>query len=207
MTPRPLLAQSTQKRVILVAGFGASTQIDDERFVEKRRKTFAGQHVSFFNNELYLNRDRVLKAIQQADIFFYSGHSGTPSSMPGFQVLLAKPTGGSDKGFVTAAQIRDALRGKIGPRLVIVNGCSTTDENDGVAEENRLSNGFGIKAGTEGRAYLGWSKSIPGFLADDQIGRLLDAWTAAGNPTIEEARQSVGIENLDILGDKGLRYR
>ena len=44
-------------------------------------------------------------------------------------------------------------------------------------------------------------------LADEQIGRLLDAWTAPGNPTLDEARQSVGIENLDILGDKGLRYR
>ncbi len=200
-----------QQRVIFVAGYGASTRIDDEKFQELRRKNFEGQWISFFSNQLYLNRERFLKAAQQADILFYSGHSGTPSSSPGMQALVVKAATEEKAEVLPAAAIARALEGETGPRLVVVDGCCTTDPEDGVEGPNRLSTAFGITATTTGRAYLGWSKAVPGFLADDQIGRLFAIWTAPGAggryPTLEEARAGVGIENLVIVGDGGLRYR
>jgi hypothetical protein len=204
-------AQEGQQRVILVAGYGASTRIDNEEFRELRKKNFAGQWISFFTNELYLNRERFLKAVQQADILFYSGHSGEPSSMPGMQVLVVKPSSGKKGEVLPATAIAQALSGGTGPRLVVVNGCCTTDPEDGVPSQNRIATAFGIAEGVVGRTYLGWSKVVPGFLADDQIGRLFAIWTVPGAdgkyPTIEQARATVGIENLDIIGDSGLRYR
>jgi len=200
-----------QQTVYFAAGSAAGTRIHLFEWQNLRRKTFAGQKVVFFDKELLLNRDRMLLAMKNADVFYYGGHSGVPKAKPDTHVLLAKPTGPGDDGLVTSAQIREALSGVEGPRLVLVSGCETTDPADGIKPENRMNNAFGISAGTRGRTYLGWSSLIVGIKADDRFGQLLDAWVEKGDdgiyPTLEEARQKVGIQNVVIIGDKNLRYK
>ena len=200
-----------QQAVYFVAGSATGTRIHLFEWQNLRRKTFAGQKVVFWDKDLLLTRDRMLLAMKNADVFYYGGHSGVPKAKPDTHVLLAKPAGPDDNGLVTAAEIRQALSGVEGPRLVLVSGCKTTDPADGIRPENRMNHAFGISAGTRGRAYLGWSSLIVGIKADDRFGQLLNAWVEKGDngiyPTLEEARQNVGIQNLVIIGDKNLRYK
>lgn len=205
-----LQAAEDQRQVDLIAGFDAVSRIKDNlEFQQKRRHTFADQKVVFFENSL--ERDRMTRVLERADIFWFSGHSGVPKKLKNVQVLEVKPRTSSEVPYLLPDEIRQALKGRTGPRLVVLNGCITTDPNDGVPGPNRLSTAFGITDGTHGRAYLGWSKEIPGMLADDQVGRVLDIWTApkpnGSYPTLEEARQKAGVQNLKIIGDSELRYK
>ncbi len=198
-------------KIVFVSGYGASTRIDDARYKENRQKNFAGQNVVFKDNSAYLNQEELPAAAKGVDVFFYSGHSGQPSEQPGTHVLVAQAGSETKPALVTSVDVKKGLKGGSSPRLVIINGCKTTDTEDGVPIAMRMSTAFGIQDGMKGKAYLGWPKLVPGFLADDQIGKLLSVWTVADDngqyPTIDEARRKVGIENLRIIGDKHLRYR
>jgi len=202
-------ALGRQQKVYLIAGYGASNRIDNVDWYRKRLQNFSGQKVFPLSGHQCLNREQFLKAAAKADILFFSGHSGVPSARPDIQALKLKPTATNADGLISAADLRAGLRGG-GPRLVIVNGCKTTDPADGIAEAKRIHSGFGISQGTRGRAYLGWPKLVVGFVADDQMGRFLTAWTkpnADGTyPSLADAKRTLGIQNLTIIGDSSLRY-
>lgn len=206
----PAFAQEAplQPRADFVMGGGeGGSRIKLAAWRDARRRDLVHTRCTFFEA---LNKDRTLRAISRADIFFFSGHAGVPKSMPGKQVLQVENAPDGSPVFLTAQEIRAGVRGE-GPRLVILNGCKTTYEGETIAPQDRLPTGFGIGPGTRGRALLGWATLIPGFLADDQIGRFLGVWAKRNEdglfPTLEEARLTVGIENLNILGDRNLRYR
>jgi hypothetical protein len=202
-----------QLKVYFVGGYEAANRIDDDTWYGKRRTDFTGQNVVVFPNRYCLTPERFLKLVQNADILYYSGHFGTPKVLPNTQVLQLKPAD-ADKlpsGFVEAGDVRTALQNKRGPRLVIVNGCHSSDMgNSAVPADNLMPSAFGISRSTQGKAYLGWQKLAVGFVGDDQMGKFLDAWTtpdSEGNyPTLLEAKGKAGIANLDIIGDQSLRY-
>lgn len=197
-----------QARADFVMGGGeGGSRIKVAAWRDGRRRDLVHTRCTFFEA---LNKDRTLRAISRADIFFFSGHAGVPKSMPGKQVLQVENAADGSPVFLTAQEIRAGVKGE-GPRLVILNGCKTTYEGENIAPEDRLTTGFGIGPDTRRRALLGWSKLIPGFLADDQIGRFLGVWAKRNEdgfyPTVEEARRTAGIDNLNIVGDGNLRYR
>ncbi len=203
-----------QLKVYFVGGYEAANRVDDDAWYGKRKTDFSGQNVVVFPNRNCLTPERFLKLVQNADILYYSGHFGTPKDMPNNQVFLLKPADPDKRpsAFVTAGDIRTALQSKRGPRLVIVNGCHSSDMgNSAVPAGNLMPSGFGISKNTQGRAYLGWQKLAVGFVGDDQMGKFLDAWTtpdSEGNyPTLLESKAKAGITNLDIIGDQTLRYR
>lgn len=206
----PAFAQEAplQPRADFVMGGGeGGSRIKLAAWRDARRRDLVHTRCTFFEA---LNKERTLRAISRADLFFFSGHAGVPKAMPGKQVLQVENDPDGNPVFLTAQEIRAAVKGT-GPRLVILNGCKTTYEGENIAPQDRLPTGFSIGPGTRGRALLGWSTLIPGFLADDQIGRFLGVWAKRNEegfyPTLEEARLAAGIENLHILGDRNLRYR
>jgi hypothetical protein len=204
--------------VVFAGGYSAQTRISEAAWRDGRTRNFANANVRFFDNPLtdrvrIITPRRTLLHIQQSDIYYYSGHAGTPSSSnPPMHVLQVRAENDMNAAAtVSAADIRGALQGRRGPRLVVINGCKTTNPGDGVQGQNRLSTAFGITAGTTGRAYLGWSDIVIGINGDDQLGRLLAHWTTAdaqGNyPTLEQSKRATGNSpNLTIIGDANLRY-
>ena len=166
------------------------------------------------------DRDRVFKLITMCDIFYFTGHAGTPSDSQE-QVFTVRPREGKDRsdGVITASQLRKALEGQVGPRLVILNGCRTTAPNDPALEHLKLSSAFGINQDTQGRAYLGWPVSASRD-SDEFLYEFLKIWRVLhpehGFPTLAQAKElaietdpnGVGrnIAKLDIIGDKSLRF-
>jgi hypothetical protein len=203
-------ANATGKKCFYcVQGPGSGSWIKNDEFQSKVTKAFDDHRVIYFTDPL--SRDSMIRAIQRSDIYLFSGHSGVPSTLPPTHVLTCAE---DEKGLlIMAADLATALKNGPKPRLVIINGCHTTDEDDGVPKERRLSTAFGISPGQEtpGRAYLGWPKMVPGVLADRQIVKVLEHWTQQAKdgtyPTISESREAIGIKNLTIYGDLDLRYR
>ena len=200
--------------VVFVAGYGAGSRISNDTWQAGRRKAFQGQSVRFFDNprdqlQLIVNREQMKKIIQQADILFYSGHTVTPRPPAPTHALKLRAVG-NDNGALTTADIRAALEGKRGPRVVLLNGCKTTNPGDGVAAENRINNGFGITDGTQGRVYLGWTEEVVGFNGDDQMTTLLTHWTTPNAqgvyPTIGDSLATLNNPTITLIGDRGVRY-
>jgi hypothetical protein len=204
--------------VVFAAGFDCKSRITEAAWRTGRSRDFPGGHVAFFENPItdrarILTPQQALEQIQRADIFLYSGHTVNPAGFqPPMHAIHLRDPNDKDKAIsTTALDIRRALQGRRGPRLVIINGCHTTDLGDGVPAVYRLNQAFGIKDGTVGRAYIGWKVLIVGITADDHIGRLLDHWTKPNQdglyPTLEESRRATGNHPyMTIIGDADLRY-
>ena len=208
-----LLAEPPKKlRVECVAAAKGASLISFPEFQNKMSRVFSGHALSFHPNSLHV-RD-LIASIQRADVFFFSGHSGIPTVTPDRHALMGwgqtKPGNEfPETALLSSVEIREALQGQTGPKLVIVNGCNTTDPNDGIVDEKRMS--YAFNATPAGCAYLGWSTPVAGVLADRLIGRLLDIWTtpqADGTyVTIAKAQELAGIKKLVIVGNRELTYR
>ena len=123
-----------------------------------------------FNNELHLNRDRVLKAIQQADIFFYSGHSGKLNVVLGEKGLADRVVNllWPDPGRREQSPVRILLKAETGTTSLRPCGGlrNTTRMLPHGSRLNRItrpqSPHRGAQADAEGRpAYLSVKVSVP----------------------------------------------
>lgn len=215
-------------RITATEGQFAGSHIVHPTFRGRLKQIFLGQDVRIYTHptvadpsagqdelaNTMLNTRRTLLAIQQSDVFLFSGHSGVVEGQPVQVVQVADDTrDASGKALLSAVQVRETLQGRTGPRLVIINGCITTNLGDGIATENRLSTAFGIDGKTKGRAYLGWDDKIVGANADKYALALLTFWTTPGPknqyPTLAEARDRTPPANkrtVTIIGDQSLRY-
>lgn len=229
--------QEKPHRMVLVQGYKGSTKLTDYDegkneypFVRTMQRMFTESNV--INDVVAFSapanthefdvricdRDRFFKLIKMCDIFYFAGHSGTSGKL-NEQILKVKPRAGEDEsdGIITASQIRQALKGETGPRIVVLNGCVTTSPTDRAPEELRLSSAFGITPTTRGRAYLGWPVKASRD-SDDYLYEVLKIWRKMehGFPTLEQAKQIAvqsdaggfgkQIAKLDIIGDKTLRF-
>lgn len=205
-----------QAKIDFVQGFGAGSFIPNADYQKARLRNFKTGKVGFYPRHVdnpswpLLTRSRTLECIARADVFVFSGHSGPLPA--GMHVLQVADAAGKGRDNINAGHIAAALKGRAGSRLVVVNGCRTTDPSDGIPETRRMATGFGIRSGTKGRAYLGWSTTVWATTGENWIGRLFNHWTtmrADGTfPTLDESRGAVGTpRNLVLIGDGGLRYK
>ena len=187
----------------------ANSQLPNPEFRNQLRQLFAGQDLAIYSYptealpDTMLNVPRTLAAIKQSDIFWYTGHSGISSAGPGKQVLMVR-----DKVLLEASEVAAALGGKPGPKLILLNGCVTTNPDDGATGVDRFSNAFGVAPGTKKLAYLGWRLEIVGRNADNYVLQLLKNWIN-GKRTLGEARDltpKANNEHATIIGDESLRY-
>ncbi len=217
-----------QLRIKATEGQFAGSHLVNSTLRKQLKQFFSGQDIRFYTHptnadknsgqedlpNTMLNARRTLLAMQQSDVFWFSGHSGQVPGQP-VQVLQVadESRDASGKALLSALEVRDALRGRGGPRLVVINGCITTNLYDGISTENRLSTAFGINSQSKGRAYLGWDLEIVGKHADDYILTLLSLWTKPDQTnrylTLAEARERTPEANnrkVTIIGDGSLRY-
>lgn len=221
-----------QAKAIFVKGFGAFSLIADQEadFRPKILQAFSRDAVSFAGASGEMNRERLIKAVQQNDIIYLSLHGGPIfKDMQTFAVApSADNTNISPKGnsLITSQEIRDGLKGRALPRLVVVNGCESTD-TEGVRDENRMCTAFGVGSGTRGRAFIGWPHSVEGRERDRQFAEFFLFWTTKKTdgsfPTLAEAVNATEwpVPELErianpgktiaarptILGDADLRYQ
>lgn len=210
--PAALSGQQTSARpwtADFVAGEGAGTLItDNAAFKDRVRRALDGGNVSFFPTPLA--GDQVLDSITRSDLFFFSGHTFEKLDPPMHAVQVGSGLPGKGAK-LTSVDIRKHLAASsTRPRLVILVGCQTTNEDDGVPEAFRLSSAFGIHEQTRGRAFLGYETIVVGATADATMARLLEFWCQPGTdgfwPTLAEAVAHVQ-SPVRIVGDERLRYR
>jgi hypothetical protein len=206
-----------QAEVHFVQGFGAGSLVYNEVFQKARQRNFKTAKIGFYPRYVdnaswpLLNKARTLECIERADIFVFSGHSGTPPGAS-HHVLQIANTAGTARDNINAFHLTTALKGRAAPRLVVINGCNTTDPADGVRSPHRISDGFGINASTKGRAYIGWSSEVVPTMGENTIGRVFNHWTTIRPdgtfPTLNESLAAAHtLKNPVLIGDGSLRYK
>jgi len=126
---RPLQAQL---RITATEGQFAGSHLVNATLRRKLKQLFSGQDLRFYTHptnadkssgqedlpNTMLNARRTLLAIQQSDLFWFSGHSGQVAGQP-VQVLqvadASRDAGG--KALLSALEVREALRGGAAPGL------------------------------------------------------------------------------------------
>lgn len=202
---------------IFIKGFDAASLIENASFKAAITAALPDHEVRFFGEGH--DRERLMAAIGAADIFYYSGHTTVPVN--GMQTLMVRPSPSNPnpltpKGnsVLTSEDVATALRGKGGPRLVIMNGCETTKLDDKVAANKRLNAGFGITANTKGRAFIGWNYSVVGSAKDANFRDVFTAWSSRKAGELYPVLGKV-LNDADwtptkppvVIGDPEWRYR
>jgi len=213
-------------RVVVARGFKIVTMIanNDYNFDKKMIAAFTpdiieykpkGREIDLRENNM--TRNNLLKTYQHADIYYLAIHGGP--IYKGMQSVAVTPSADNknispkSKSLAVANEIKKSLVGRTGPALVVLNGCSLTDPNDGAALENRFHTAFGIKDGMKGRAFVGWHRTIVGLAMDRGFADMFVNWTRIGPngeyPTLKESIDKTrwsGGDSPTIIGDKSLRY-
>lgn len=138
--------------------------------------------------------EEVLSALTKSDIFYANVHVST--SGKGLEVqkdVLLSP-----------ADIRAALEGATGPKLVVVAGCGSA--GSGIPES------FGVTPGRKGKVFLGFGTRVVGFIADELIAKILSKWASGDQPlraVIDGylAPNSDLAANLYVSGDTSMRFK
>lgn len=155
---------------------------------------FKGHSVTF--NVSAEDKRQFLENVSKSDIVFVNCHAS--SKAPYMDHIIV----GSGED-VLFGEIAEAIRkGAVrSPSLVMVSGCRT------IAGNVSLPTAFGIKAGTKGRVYLGWTTKIFGKAGDREFKRFLEILMKPGPdgkyPTVEQAQKLSG-GSFDVIGDKSM---
>ncbi len=210
--------EEKQFKINFVRGYDVASMLPDSDFQDTLKRMFRGNEIEFHNQEGGYTESELLPIIKSSNIFYINTHSGD-SKTEETQVIKVKLPPGGDPGqqYLTPEEIRGVAGTDGGPKLVIINGCNTTDYHLGNAQriDRRLATGFGIGPNAKGRAYLGWQSKVVAGAADKYlVNKLLKAWTTAGYqnhyPTLKEAHEKAGryssLNKLNIVGDANLRY-
>jgi hypothetical protein len=211
-------------RTTFVRGHDVQTHLSHkEKFQDPIENVFGAKRLSWKLSKDGYSGPELLDLIRHSDIFYLNAHAGN-SSIVQRQVIIVKESEDNPKAyrilsgklsFIDREDIRGTTGKYDGPRLVILNGCSTTDyTGDAGKYAWRLATGFGIDSDTEGRAYLGWSKEVAGARIDLYMRDFLVNWASADSrsqyPTLAEALKMTGPytknRQLTIVGDSSLRY-
>lgn len=204
--------------ISFVRGYDVASVLPDSDYQGAVEGMFRGEEVKFYTGEGGYTGQELLPIIKSSNIFYINTHSGD-SKTEETQVIKVKlpPGGNPGQQYLTPGEIRAAVGTDGGPKLVIINGCNTTDYHLGNAQriDRRLATGFGIGPNAKGRAYLGWQSKVVAGAADQYLAyKLLKAWTTAGAnneyPTLKEAHETAGqyssVNKLNLVGDANLRY-
>ncbi len=222
--------------VIVMKGFDAATAFDrtTDNGQDEIRAAFRGHAVEFLLDNTATRKD-IAEALRRADIFYLNAHAVAPHQVniladtrldprkELMQALLVAPDADnkdlSPKGNSAATAIylrkqRMENNAGRGPRLVIVNGCSLADRQDGVIMVNRISHAVGIPDSAGDRAFISWNFSVVGGMQDRNFVKMLQRWTSAASngayPTLEEALAATdwgAVKPPVIVGARGLRYQ
>lgn len=205
-------------KIGLIRGFDVASTLPESDYQESVKSLFRGEDVQFYLKEGGYTKNELLSLMKSLNVFYINTHSGDSETLE-TQVIKVKPTPGSgmEEDYLVPDEIRKAVGTDGGPKLVIINGCSTTAYHLANAQriDRRLATGFGIGPNAKGRAYLGWQSMVVAKEADKYFAnQLLKAWTTPGSnheyPTLSQAKETAGrysvVNQLNIVGDASLRY-
>ncbi|QDV16062.1 hypothetical protein Pan153_06830 [Gimesia panareensis] len=205
-------------KISFVRGYDVASVLPDSDYQASIKRMFRGEEVEFYLQDGGYTETGLLPIIKSSNIFYINTHSGDSETEETQVIKVKLPSGGDpSQQYLTPDEIRAAVGTDGGPKLVIINGCNTTDYHLGNAQriDRRLATGFGIGPNAKGRAYLGWQSKVVAGAADKYLAdKLLKAWTTAGYknhyPTLKEAHEKAGrysaVNRLNIVGDANLRY-
>jgi ferric-dicitrate binding protein FerR (iron transport regulator) len=233
--PESLLASqpSPSVDVLLWRGFATGSYIPNPDYQSDLRSAFAGRTIQF---ESCPSRERVLGLLAGPGVVYANVHSGwLKNRAPARHAVQVgeRPSGngGDETSFVVTANDLLAVRNSVGetrmPKLFVLAGCSSLDPAP--SGELAIPAALGYAPSARGRAFIGFTGTVPGFRCDSYFRAFLAAWAErepdGTYPTLERAREratrsikertapfasdprdaAIG-DRLSILGDGSLRY-
>lgn len=164
-----------RRRAYVASGAGAASLLDDPDYHKVFESLFSGLDTTFAAAP---SREALLDGMMAADVVYLSVHSNR-------NVIAAE--GGE---LVSIGDIARRRRtGGRGPRLVVIAGCLTLDNQT----RTTLPRAFGVEEGATGAAYVGFSTTIVGKNVDAFFRVFFSLWLrpdkAGHHRTLEEARE------------------
>jgi len=168
-------------KAYVASGAGALSLLDDPDYRRVFESIFSGLDARFAAAP---SSEALLEGMMAADVVYLSVHSNS-------QVI------GTDQGRLVS--IGDIIRRRRavgrGPRLVVIAGCLTLDNQT----RTTLPRAFGVEDGASGAAYIGFSTTIVGKNVDAFFRIFFSLWLKSAKDgthrTLEEARS----EAIDFI--------
>lgn len=181
----PILARRViaagRPRAYVASGAGALSLLDDPDYRRVFESIFSGLDARFAAAP---SSEALLEGMMAADLVYLSVHSNS-------QVI------GTDQGRLVS--IGDIVRRRRtvgrGPRLVVIAGCLTLDNQT----RTTLPRAFGVEEGASGAAYIGFSTTIVGKNVDAFFRIFFSLWLKPAKDGTHRTLEAARSEAIDFI--------